>query len=187
VDAIEAIRGRRSIRAYADRAVPDDLIAAVIEDAAHAPATPLSGASPWTFMVLRGADKIADYGARAKAHARERRPQERGYAWADRKDFTVFLGAPAVILICGAQANPLALEECTRAGQTLAIAAHARGLGSCWVGAPMLWLSDAAVQAELGVPDGCAPYAAFTLGWPAGDPPPAQPRAPPTIVWDEGA
>jgi nitroreductase len=186
VDAIDAIRGRRSIRAYADRPVPDAVITAVIEDAAHAPATPFSGASPWTFMVLRGAAKLAAYGDRAKTYVRENRPQERGYAWADRADFVVFLGAPAVVLICGAKANPLALEECTRAGQTLAIAAHARGLGACWVGSPMLWLADAATQAELGVPDGYAPYAAFTLGWPDGEPPPATPKPPPTIVWDEG-
>jgi nitroreductase len=31
------------------------------------------------------------------------------------------------------------------------LSAYARGLGTCWVGSPMLWLKKEAVQTELGI------------------------------------
>jgi nitroreductase len=164
MDTIKAIHGRRSIRDY--RAVPVDasLIEAIIDDAAQAPWTPISAPEPWVFTVIRGRSRIAEYGARALQFARENRP-ERGYEWTERPGFSVFFNAPVVIIISGKIGNPLALDECTRAGQVLALSAVARGLGTCWVGSPMLWLGDAAVRAELDIPEGFAPLAVFTLGY----------------------
>ena len=63
-----------------------------------------------------------------------------------------------------------------------AIAAHARGLGTCWVGSPLLWLNDAEVKTELAIPPDHTSYAAFTLGHP-NTTPPASRREPPTIMW----
>lgn len=183
MDAIEAIRTRRSVRRYTPDAVDRALIEAIIEDAACAPWTPLSAPEPWAFTVIEGVERIAEYGARAKAYAREHRPQAEGYGWADNPDFSVFHGAPVMIVISGKTANPLALEEATRAGQNLSIAAHARGLGSCWVGSPMLWLRDPDVRAELGIPEGFAPLAAFALGHPLPSPPAPTKLAPVRVVW----
>jgi nitroreductase len=63
------------------------------------------------------------------------------------------------------------------------ISAHARGLGTCWVGSPMLWLRDLGTRRELGVPDGQEPFVAFTLGYPAAMPAGA-PRERPVILWN---
>ena len=41
------------------------------------------------------------------------------------------------------------------------LSAHARGLGSCWVGAPMLWLRRAETRKELGIAEAFEPFAAF--------------------------
>ena len=92
-----------------------------------------------------------------------------------------------VIIICARSAFPLALEECTRAGQVLSLSAHARGLGSCWVGSPGMWLADPATRTELGIPDGLAPYAAFCLGHPAPPAPdaPAPTTLEPKILWPD--
>jgi len=164
MDAIEAIRTRRSIRRFREDPVARPLIEAVIADAAHAPWTPISVPEPWVFTVIEGADRIEKLGARALDHARRNRPQREGYGWLDDPAFSVFHGGPAGVFISGKQGNPLALEECTRAAQVLTIAATARGLGSCWVGSPNLWLSDPAVQEELGVPAGFVPFATVVLG-----------------------
>ena len=67
MDALEALRGRRSIRRYEARPVDHALIADVLWDAAQAPSTPVSGAEPWVFNVIEGAKRIAGYGDRAKA------------------------------------------------------------------------------------------------------------------------
>lgn len=182
MDAIDAIHGRRSIRAYQARPVESDLIEAVIWDAAQAPSTPVSGAQPWVFNVIEGAERISEYGARAKQYARDHRPNEPGYAWADKPEFTVFFDAPAVVVISGRGDNSQAMAECCRAGQNLMISAHARGLGTCWVGSPMLWMRDDAVKSELGIPAGFEPFAVFTIGYPA-EVPAGQPRERPTILW----
>lgn len=85
MDAIAAIHGRRSIRAYQARSVERDLVEAIIWDAAQAPSTPVSGAQPWAFNIIQGAERIADYSARAKRFAKEHRPDEAGYGWADKR------------------------------------------------------------------------------------------------------
>ena len=102
MDAIEAIHGRRSIRDYLARTPSRDLIEAVIWDAAQAPSTPVSGDHPWLFNVIEGAERIAAYGERAKAYARDHRPDGPGYGWADRPEFSVFFNAPMVVVISDA-------------------------------------------------------------------------------------
>ncbi|HEY4944367.1 MAG TPA: nitroreductase family protein [Rhizomicrobium sp.] len=183
MDTIEAIHSRRSIRAYRARGVERGAIEAIILDAAQAPSTPVSGAHPWIFHVIEGSERIAAYGARAKQFARAHRPPgEAGYAWADRPEFSVFLGAPVVIVICGDAKNSEALAECCRAGQNLMLSAHARGLGTCWVGSPLLWLRDGASKAELGIAAELEPHAVFTLGY-AAEVPAKAPRVAPQILW----
>lgn len=177
MDAITAIRTRRAVRAFEDRVVDRELVEAIIDDAAHAPFTPLAKDGAWLFLVLSGRERVAEYGLRALAYARAHRPQASGYEWTERSEFSVFHGAPCVVIIAGREAMRVALEECTRAGQIFEIAAHARGLGSCWVGSPMLWLADPAVRGELGIPDGWRPYAAFALGHPAHERVAATPKA----------
>ncbi len=175
MNVIEAIGSRRSIRDYRRDPVARDLIGAIISDAAQAP-PPFAGQVPWTFTVLEGVARIAELGARAKAHAREHRPEGGGWAWTEREDFKVFWDAPAVVIISGP------VGDCCRAGQLLLLSAHARGLGACWVGAPMLWLRTAAARAEVGIPAGPTPVSAICLGYAATVPEPRE-RLEPTVIW----
>ena len=175
MDAIEAIHTRRSIRAYTAEPVERRLIEELIWDAAQAP-PPFAGQVPWTFNVIEGAERIAALGERAKAYARDNRPDIASAAWADRGDFKAFWNAPAVVIISGP------VEDCCRAGQTLLLAAHARGLGACWVGAPMMWLRTTGAKAELGIPLDLTPVSAICIGYPAGEPEPRT-RAHPPVIW----
>lgn len=175
MDAIEAIHTRRSIRAYTSEPVDRDQIEALIWDAAQAP-PPFAGQVPWTFNVVEGAERIAGLGERAKQHARDNRPDTQSAAWADREDFKAFWNAPAVVIISGP------VEDCCRAGQTLLIAAHARGLGACWVGAPMMWLRTPEAKIELGIPPDLTPVSAICIGYAAEQPEPRA-RARPPVIW----
>ena len=180
MDTVTAIHTRRSIRQYEERAVERAIIADILWDAAQAPTTPVSG--PFLFHVIEGAARIADLGARAKQYAREHRPDAVGYAWTERPDFKVFLDAPVVIVISGHAGNSQSVQDCNRAGQNLMLSAHARGLGSCWVGSPMLWLRRPETRKELGIVAAFEPFAAFTLGY-AALVPPSRSRERPEIVW----
>jgi nitroreductase len=63
MDTVVAIRTRRSIRSYQERAVDRSLIEEVIRDAAQAPVTPLS--EPQVFTVIEGTRYVAACGDRA--------------------------------------------------------------------------------------------------------------------------
>jgi nitroreductase len=180
MDTVTAVHTRRSIRDYEKRAVPREIIAEILWDAAQAPTTPVSG--PFLFHVIEGVARIAGLGERAKQYAREHRPDAVAYSWTDRSDFKVFLDAPVVIVISGHADNSQSIQDCNRAGQNLMLSAHARGLGSCWVGAPMLWLRSPETRKELGIAKAFEPFAAFTLGY-AASVPPSRSRERPEIVW----
>jgi len=175
MEVIEAIHSRRSVRAYTDRPVDRRLIEDLIWDAAQAP-PPFGGEVPWTFNVIRGAERIAHFGEQARDLARARRADAGADAWVDREEFKVFWNAPVVVIISGR------VEDCCRAGQLLILAAHGRGLGACWVGAPMAWLREPAVKAEIGIPANLTPVSAICLGYPA-TVPEALERARPTVIW----
>jgi nitroreductase len=182
MDTIEAIHTRRSIRDFTPEVPERSLIEALIGDAAQAP-IPFAGAPPpWVFVVIEGRERLAGYGERAKAFARADRPGGPGLGWTDNPDFKVFWNAPVLVLVASRIGDAGAPWSCCRAAQTLLLAAHARGLGSCWVGAPLAWLANAEVRTELGVPDGFEVAAAIILGHPAEQPAPRAPEAP-AIVW----
>jgi nitroreductase len=175
MDVIAAIRGRRSVRSYQPTSVPRELIEAIISDAAQAP-PPFRGLVPWAFNVIEGVERIAAYGERALNYARENRPDGPGWDWVQRPGFKAFWDAPVVIIISGRA------DDCTRAGQNLMLSAHARGLGTCWVGSPMLWIATPDVRTELKIPAKLEPVAVFCLGYAADTPEPV-PREAPRIIW----
>lgn len=182
MDALEAMHTRRSIRAYEPQPVPRPLIEELLWAAVQAPIPPVSGDEPWAILVIEGRERLQDYGHRARQYAFDHQPADRPWEWTTRPGFEVFWGAPTLVLLSARRGNPEAVLDCARAGQNLVIAAHARGLGSCWVGAPMPWLSQPEVQRELGVPAGFEPAAAITLGYPA-EQPRGNPKARPPIHW----
>ena len=177
MDAIEAIYTWRSIRSYSPRPVGRRLIEEVILDAAQAP-PPFSRQIPWTFNVVEGVERILACGDEALQYARDNHPDGPGWEWTDRPGFQVFWDAPALIIISGR------VEDCCRAGQNLMLSAHARGLGTCWVGSPMLRLRTPSAKARLRIPPELVPVAALCLGYPAAIPE-APPRKRPSIIWVE--
>lgn len=182
LDALTAIHGRRTIRRYRAEPVERGLLERLLWAAVQAPTPPVSGASSWKVCVIEGVERLRDYGARAKAYARDGLPAGQRAAWADRPGFEVFWNAPAVVLFCARDANPEAPFDCCRAAQNLLVAAHACGLGTCWVGAPLPWLRSPGVADELGLPAGYTASAVVLVGYPD-EAPAGEPRPPPEVSW----
>lgn len=182
MDVIDAIHTRRSIRAYRPEPVQRDLIEDLLSAAVQAPSPPTSGDTPWSLCVIEGVERLARYGARALEYARDHQPAGRPWTWTERPGFKVFWDAPALVLICAKAGNAETPFDCCRAGQNLMLAAHARGLGSCWVGAPLPWLRSPGVAEELGLPPGFDPVVAMALGY-AAESPAGNPRPRPHIDW----
>ena len=182
MDTIEAIHGRRSVRAYLDRPLERDLIEALIWDAAQAPPPAIRDLKRWVFVVVEGAERLAVMGAEAKAFARAALPPGPVPAWLDNVEFKVFWDAPALVVVCARADIPDAEWDCCRAGQNLMLSAHARGLGSCWVGSPMAWLGSTDGAAAVGIPEEFKAVAPILVGYPAAAPAPRE-NPSPEIVW----
>jgi len=182
MDVVEAIHTWRTIRSFRtdrlERAEVEDLLWHAVQVS-----TPPGNETPWSLCVLEGVEQIERFGQQAIDFARENRPPgEAGYSWVDRFDFKVFWGASVVVLISAQADNSAAIFDCHRAGQNLVLAAHSRGLGSCWLGAPLPWLRSAGVAQAMGIPSGFEPSVVIALGHPAERPEPkSRPR--PEIIW----
>ncbi len=181
MDLMEALRTRRAIREFTTEPVGDDVIEALIAAAILAPSS--VNLQPWRFAVVRDGKRLHELGAKAKSFAAAHlSPASPLHAHAVDPTFEIFHGAAALIVICAVNDEAQSAEDCCQAGENLMLAAHARGLGACWIGLSRPWLNDAAVKTELGIPASWRPVAPIILGHRKTLPPPT-PREKPTILW----
>ena len=187
---------RRSIRRYEASAVPPETLDRILAAARWAPSA--HNRQPWRFAILtpfHWKDRLA----RAMGD-RLRRDRMADGDPADAIDQDVarsyarITGAPVVIVVAldmadmdhyrdgrqGAE-RTMAVQSTAMATQNLLLAAHAEGLGACWMCAP-LFCPDVVTEA-LALPTGWEPQAIVTLGNAAGAGKPATRRPIEEISW----
>jgi nitroreductase len=153
MDLSHAIFGRFSCRDFSDRSVDRSTVAELLEAARWAPTG--GNLQPWRFVVVAEPDL-----RRALARAAI------GQGFVAR--------APVVIVVCalpevsarlyGDRGRQLfCLQDTAAAIQNLLLAATARDLGACWVGA----FQEAEVARTLDLPGQWRPVALVPVGWPA--------------------
>lgn len=176
------ILGRRSIRRYQpDRPVPREVLEGILTAATHAPSA--HNRQPWRFAVITSPDVRRDLalamGVRLRADlTADHTPQDVIEKDVSRS-FSRINGAPVLVLACtsmvdmdrypdakrSAAERLMAVQSTSLAVQNLLLAAHAEGLGACWMCAP-LFCPDV-VSAQLNLPTDWEPQALITLGYPA--------------------
>lgn len=152
------LKGRRSIRRYQDKSVPDDLLNEVLEAGRWAPSA--SNRQPWDFIVVRDPEIRAAVAEHAAYFF---------IKWAHVEE------APVIIALCGDARNPVYRqflhEDIGLAGSHMMLQAAALGLGTCWLGG----VNREAIGQILKVPSQTEVIGLLTLGFPAEDPaPPAR-------------
>ncbi|MBN2083678.1 MAG: nitroreductase family protein [Anaerolineales bacterium] len=145
MDALEAIRARRSIRKYTDAAIPKKDLETIV-DAGRLAATG-SNKQPWDFIVVTDRQTIARF-------------QEAG-AWIEQ--------APAVIAVFMDPQSRWWVEDGAAAIQNMMLAGTALGYGSCWVEGNAL-PREGEYKKLLGVPEGKRILALVPFGVPAESP-----------------
>ena len=180
-DLIELIQTRRSIRRYTGEAVPVALVERLLTAATWAPSA--HNRQPWRFVVMEDAltkaNLAAAMGRRLRrdlaAHGLDAEAIERDAG----RPYARISGAPLLILLCMTLADmddypdarrrghetTMAAQSVAMAGQNLLLAAHALGLGACWLCAP-LFCPDV-VSATLALPPDWQPQGLITAGYPA--------------------
>ncbi|HEY8173807.1 MAG TPA: nitroreductase family protein [Dehalococcoidia bacterium] len=178
MDAIEAIVTRRSLRQLSDRPVPHTLVDDVLELAATAPAP--HHTRPWRYVIVlpRSRERLAE----AMGHAWRADLERDGHApelveKLLRKSHRQIVTAPALLLACltheGLRDWPderrarnewaMAQQSIGAAMQNVMLGAHALGLSSYWISAP-LFAPEACAEA-LALPDGYVAQAFIVLGY----------------------
>ena len=90
--------------------------------------------------------------------------------------------APALIAICATSDEPFVAYDCCLAAENLMLAAHARDLGTCWIGLSETWLNEPDGKEMTGIPANYRVIAPIVVGHPRMPPPPTTRRAP-VITW----
>jgi len=177
----DAVFGRRSLRRYRPDPVPDALIEDILHAAIYAPSA--HNRQPWRFAITR--ETATKEGlARAMGERLRRDLTADGVSSevieADAaRSYDRITSAPVLIALCLTMGDMdvypdsrrshlewvMAAQSAAMAGQNLLLAAHAHGLGTCWMCAP-LFCPDVVVSA-LSLPEDWQPQGLITLGYPA--------------------
>lgn len=185
-DFFDVLRTRRTVRSYKSEPVARETLQELVDLAVKAPTG--MNAQPWAFSVVTNRDVLGKVNGIVLGQLRSPEvlralPSDRLRQVVLDPAYDIFYGAPALIVIAGTREAPSAMVDCQLAAQNLFLAAHAMGLGTCYMG----WLLMAADRPEinelLGVPEGYRMMAAAVVGHPDARPAGPPERAAAPIRW----
>ena len=90
-----------------------------------------------------------------------------------------YYDAPTIVLVFAPADGANALQDGSCVLENMMIAAHAIGLGSCWINREREMFATEqgkALMKEMGLPNGLMGVGALALGYPEGEPAPEKPR-----------
>ncbi|MBV5340105.1 MAG: nitroreductase family protein [Deltaproteobacteria bacterium] len=158
MDIFQVIRDRRSIRKYKDIPVEREKIEQILDAARLAPSW--KNMQCWRFLVLTEADM--------RTKVLEAIPD-------DNPGKKAIAMAPVVVVVCG---NPdesdiengidYFIADVAIAFEHFCLAAHALGLGTCWMG----WYDEGRIKQTLCIPDNIRIVGITPLGYPDQEPKP---------------
>ena len=162
---LQALRERRSCRSYKPEQITDEELQAVLEAGTWAP-TAMGCQDPWIVAVQNPT-------LLAKVSRMNRE------VWG--RDIDPFYGAPTYVLVFASDPEKWknGVQDASLVLGNMMLAAHAIGLGSCWINREREIFATPegrALMAELGLPEGLIGVGALALGYPAAPPRDPKPR-----------
>ena len=162
-ETLNTLLTRRSIRKFKPEQIKAEELAAVLEAGKHAPS---GGGRQGNLFVVAQDPALRKQLAKLNAAVLG-------------KDFDPYYGAPTIILVFADRTQSTPVEDGSIALGNLFNAAHALGLGSCWIHRAREMFANEEGQALLkrwGVEDRYVGVGACSLGYPDGELPAAAPR-----------
>ena len=166
-EIIKALKTRRSVRSYKPEQITDDELKTVLEAGTWAP-TAKGLQDPWIVAVQNPA-------------LLKRISRMNAAIWGKDVDIDPFYGAPTYVLVFGS--DPAVWANSVPDGSlvlgNMMNAAHAIGLGSCWINREREMFATPegkALMQEFGLPEGLIGIGALALGYPAAPPRDPKPR-----------
>lgn len=164
MECIEAIKGRRSIRKFKDRAVGKEIIDELLNAAQMAPSA--GNLQARDFIVI---SNMITKQKLTKAAL--------GQSFIEQAPVVIVVIADTVrsSRIYKSRGELYAIQDAAAGIENMLLAAHSMGLGACWVGA----FNEDEVARILGIPNKTLPVAIIPLGYPD-----ERPSAPARIAMD---
>lgn len=162
-DFLQVIKTRRSCRKYRPEQIPDEALNAILEAGIYAP-TGMGLQSPFIVAVQNG---------ELKSQLERMNAAVRGVAG------NPYYDAPTYILVFSSADCPFAVQDGSCVLENMMLAAHALGLGSCWINREReMFATDEGkrLMKEWGLPDGLIGIGAISVGYPAAEPAAPKPR-----------
>lgn len=158
MEVLEAIKTRRSIRAFTDRKISREDLEIIAEAAIYAPSA--MNRQSWKFTVVQDKARIEALAAAIR--------KELG-----RDEDYNFYRPDVMILASNERDNHNGAEDCACALENIFLAAHALGIGSVWIN-QLKGICDVpdvrAVLRELKLPENHIVLGMAALGYPAAPP-----------------
>ena len=163
-EVLKALRERRSVRKFKAEQITDEELQAVLEAGAFAP-TAMGRQDPW-IVAVQNPDIVAQL-VRMNAEVLG-------------MDGNPYYGAPTIVLVFGSRPEtwPNAVYDGSLVLGNMMNAAHAIGLGSCWIHREREMFDTEegkALMHQFGLPEGLMGIGSIALGYPATLP--QQPKA----------
>ena len=172
---LKAIRERRSIRKYQDKPVPKEVAEQLLASAVFSPSS--MHREPWRFVVVSDKRKIRELSDDVKRLTPIVGLAQRFVEKMQSRDDLIFYSAPLLILVTAPRGDLLSQAvspgnkwtqiDCGLLAQTMFLAAHSLGLGSCYIGLAQVLNKDKELLKGLGVPADHDIIAPLIFGYPA--------------------
>jgi len=151
MELLQAIKGRRSIRAFKKQNVPEEIVEKLIDAASWAPSA--GNIQPWEFVIVR---KPAVKKKLAQAALNQEFVEEAPVVivvCADEKRSSMGYGLRGGTLYC--------IQDTAAATQNILLTAYSLGLGACWVGA----FNEDEAKKVMNAPEEIRPVAIIPVGY----------------------
>ena len=160
----KAIFGRRAVRDYEDKPVPEEIIQEILKAGAIAPSA--MDSRPCRFIVITDKAKIREFSDKVKIKAGLLGFGARLVERMKLKEDVIFYGAPLLILIAAEKSTGWTSIDCALAAQNMMLRAYDLGLGSCFIGFATLIKDDKETLRGLGIKDSQELYCPLIFGYP---------------------
>lgn len=172
-ETLRTIKTRRSVRAYKAKKVPNDILHAIIEAGNEAPSA--MNSQPWRFVVVEDDALHKKMTESAIPHAKTlmnplKTSNPERYELIMKRfeelEDPIYYSAPVVVFVIGS--GPYADMSCPLACENMMLAAHALGLGSCWVAFGSFITDNEEIRKDLELKDDETIFGPIIIGYPQG-------------------
>jgi nitroreductase len=185
-EPLDLIITRRSIRKFKPDKIPDEVITQIIKAGTYAPSA--LALQPWAFIVIQNMDfmqKVSDYckpimiSLMKDAHDGM---SDEFRELLSSEGYSIYYHAPLMIMVIGKSSSRFREIDCSLCAENIMLAAHALGIGSCWIGSTEVAYDNPEIKAGFQIPEGYSPVGTIVLGYPD-EKPDAHDKKPAQITW----